>query len=113
MRAILQSGFGPAPDVLSVAEVDRPSIGPADVLVRVEAVGIAKGNWLMTHGLPYIARPSYGMRTPKQRVAGFSLRVPSRPSAERSMDSRWAMPSSALATAPSPSSSPPRRMRWR
>ncbi len=73
MRAVVQSGFGSAAEVLSVAEVERPVVGRGEVLVRVEAAGIAKGTWLMTHGLPYIARPSYGMRTPKQRVAGLQF----------------------------------------
>jgi NADPH:quinone reductase-like Zn-dependent oxidoreductase len=41
--------------------------------VRVASVGISKGNWLITHGIPYIARPSYGMRTPRQRVAGLQF----------------------------------------
>lgn len=73
MRAVVQSGFGAAADVLSLVEIERPPIRPSDILVRVKAVGIAKGNWLITHGLPYIARPSYGLRTPKQRVAGLQF----------------------------------------
>lgn len=73
MKAIIQSAFGPAHDVLAVAEIERPAVGAADVLVRVLAAGVAKGNWLITHGLPWIARPSYGWRTPKERVAGLQF----------------------------------------
>jgi NADPH:quinone reductase-like Zn-dependent oxidoreductase len=73
MKAVIQSGFGSATDVLSVEDVRRPSNGPNEVLVRVAAVGIAKGNWLVTHGLPYIARASYGFRRPKQRVSGLQF----------------------------------------
>lgn len=73
MKAVVQSGFGAAADVLSLEEIERPPIRPSDILVRVKAAGIAKGNWLITHGLPYIARPSYGLRTPKQRVAGLQF----------------------------------------
>ena len=73
MKAIVQTAFGAATDVLSLAEVDQPALGAGQVLVRVEAVGIAKGNWLITNGLPYIARPAYGMRTPKERVAGLEF----------------------------------------
>jgi NADPH:quinone reductase-like Zn-dependent oxidoreductase len=36
-------------------------------------VGVGKGIWLITYGLPYIARPSYGWRTPKERVAGLAF----------------------------------------
>lgn len=73
MRAVVQASFGSASDVLSIAEVERPAVGRSDILVGVTAVGIAKGNWLITHGLPYIARPLYGMRAPKQRVAGLQF----------------------------------------
>lgn len=73
MKAIIQSGFGVATDVLSLGDVAKPPVGPGDILVRVEAAGVAKGNWLITRGLPYIARPSFGMRTPKQRVAGLEF----------------------------------------
>jgi NADPH:quinone reductase-like Zn-dependent oxidoreductase len=73
MKAIVQTAFGPATDVLSVAEIEQPVPGPADILVRVRAVGVGKGIWLMTHGLPYIARPSYGWRTPKERIAGLAF----------------------------------------
>lgn len=73
MKALVQSAFGSAHDVLSIADIEQPSIGSTDVLVEVQAVGIAKGNWLMTHGLPYIARPAYGVRSPKQRVAGLQF----------------------------------------
>jgi len=69
----VQSGFGAPADVLALAEVARPTIGPSEVLVRVRAVGIAKGTWLTTLGLPYIARPSYGIRRPKHPVAGHQF----------------------------------------
>jgi len=73
MKAVVQSGFGSPAEVLSIAEIERPGVGRGDVLVAVKAVGIAKGNWLITHGLPYIARPAYGIRVPKQRVAGLQF----------------------------------------
>ena len=34
---------------------------------------VAKGDWLITQGLPYIARPSYGIRSPTHRVAGLEF----------------------------------------
>jgi NADPH:quinone reductase-like Zn-dependent oxidoreductase len=59
--------------VLSIEEVDQPTAADGGVLVRVQAVGVAKGNWLITHGLPYIARPAYGIRKPKERIAGLQF----------------------------------------
>jgi NADPH:quinone reductase-like Zn-dependent oxidoreductase len=73
MKAVIHSAFGPATDVLSVADVARPSVEPREVLVRVRAAGIGKGTWLITHGLPYIARPMYGFRSPRERIAGLEF----------------------------------------
>jgi NADPH:quinone reductase-like Zn-dependent oxidoreductase len=73
MKAVIQSAFGPAADVLSIQEIPEPTPGAGQLLVDVDAVGIAKGNWLITHGLPYIARPMYGFRTPKQPLIGLQF----------------------------------------
>jgi NADPH:quinone reductase-like Zn-dependent oxidoreductase len=73
MQAIVQSGFGDPHEVLALTEIDRPEPSAGDVIVQVQAVGIAKGTWLMTKGLPYIARPMYGFRTPKQHIAGLQF----------------------------------------
>ncbi|MBX3174456.1 MAG: NAD(P)-dependent alcohol dehydrogenase [Gemmatimonadaceae bacterium] len=73
MRALVQSAFGPAADVLAVRTVDRPALSEGEVLVRVKAAGVGKGIWLITHGLPYIARPAYGFRTPKEPIAGLEF----------------------------------------
>lgn len=73
MRALIQSAFGPAADVLAVRDVPVPTPAPGEVLVRVKAAGVAKGNWLITHGLPYIARPSYGLRRPTAPIAGLQF----------------------------------------
>ncbi|MEQ9569169.1 MAG: NAD(P)-dependent alcohol dehydrogenase, partial [Longimicrobiales bacterium] len=40
---------------------------------RVKAAGVARGIWLITHGLPYIARPAYGFRTPRLPIAGLEF----------------------------------------
>ncbi|GBD32525.1 Phenolphthiocerol synthesis polyketide synthase type I Pks15/1 [bacterium HR33] len=73
MRAILQSGFGRPGAVLSLGRVERPSPGPGEVLVGVRASGIAKGVWLVSQGLPYIARPVYGILRPRHRVGGLQF----------------------------------------
>jgi NADPH:quinone reductase-like Zn-dependent oxidoreductase len=73
MQAVIQTAFGAAGDVLTLQNIDTPVCASTGVLVRVAAVGVAMGNWLMTRGLPYIARLAYGIRVPKQRVAGFEF----------------------------------------
>jgi len=71
MKAIVQDRFGP-PDVLRLADVDPPEIGPDDVLVRVAAVGLNPYDWHMVRGDPLVARlmGQMGLRRPSARVAG-------------------------------------------
>lgn len=73
MRAVIQSAFGPAPEVLAIRDVPTPTPAPGEALVRVKASGVAKGNWLVTRGLPLIARPSYGFRRPVAPIAGLQF----------------------------------------
>jgi NADPH:quinone reductase-like Zn-dependent oxidoreductase len=66
MKSIVQDLYGSAPeDVLRLQEVDRPTIGDAEVLVRVRAASVDRGTWHVMAGLPYPVR-----------VAGFGLRRP-------------------------------------
>ena len=73
MKAIVQDRFGP-PDVLRLADIDPPEIGPGDVLVRVHAAGLNPYDWHMLRGDPLIARlipGATGLTRPKYRVAGL------------------------------------------
>ena len=73
MRAVVQDSYG-APDVLELREIDRPPLGPDDVLVRVHAAGIDQGVWHLMAGLPYVVRlAGYGIRTPKNPVRGLDV----------------------------------------
>jgi NADPH:quinone reductase-like Zn-dependent oxidoreductase len=69
MKAIAQDTYGPA-DVLELRDVDVPSVGDDEVLVRVHAAGVDIGVWIMMTGLPYAVRPIFGMRAPKARIRG-------------------------------------------
>jgi NADPH:quinone reductase-like Zn-dependent oxidoreductase len=73
MRAVVHERFGPPPEVLTVQDVPRPEPGPEDLLVRVEATAVAKGDFYVASGYPYIARPAFGIRRPKQRIAGLEF----------------------------------------
>src|SRR6202011_3947096 len=52
---------------------DKPVIGDNDVLIRVRAAGVNPADWAIVGGLPYIARPVYGMGKPKNRVRGTDV----------------------------------------
>ncbi|KUO14087.1 NAD(P)-dependent alcohol dehydrogenase [Streptomyces sp. DSM 15324] len=72
MKAIVQERFG-TPDVLRLAETDRPEAGPGQVVVRVRAAALNPYDWHMLRGDPYVARlmGGVGLTRPKERVAGI------------------------------------------
>ena len=72
MKAIVQDRYGTS-EVLELREIAKPEIGEGDVLVRVRAAGVNPGDWAIMGGLPYIARPVYGLRKPKNRVRGTDV----------------------------------------
>lgn len=72
MQAMIQDIYGSA-DVMQLKDIATPAIGPTDVLVRVRAAGVNPADWAIMHGLPYIARPVYGLRKPKVAVRGTDV----------------------------------------
>ena len=72
MKAITQDTYGTAA-VLEARDVDMPQIGEDQVLVRVRAAGVNPADWAIMSGLPYIARPVYGLRKPKAGIRGTDV----------------------------------------
>ncbi|GAA4570101.1 NAD(P)-dependent alcohol dehydrogenase [Micromonospora coerulea] len=72
MKAIVQDRYGPA-DVLRLADIDPPTAGPGQVLVRVRAAGVDPGVWHLMTGLPYALRLGFGLRRPRNQVRGLDL----------------------------------------
>src|ERR687889_1299654 len=72
MKAVVQDTYGSAA-VLETRGIDRPEITEKEVLVRVHAAGVNPGDWAIMSGLPYIARPVYGLRKPKNAVRGTDV----------------------------------------
>jgi len=72
MKAIVQDKYGSS-EVLELRDIDRPTIGDNDVLVRVRAAGVNPADWAIMGGLPYIARPVYGLGKPKNGVRGTDV----------------------------------------
>ncbi|CAN5657552.1 NAD(P)-dependent alcohol dehydrogenase [soil metagenome] len=72
MKAFVQDRYGSA-EVLQAREVDKPQIGDGDVLLRVRAAGVNPADWAIMSGLPYIARPVYGARRPKNGIRGTDV----------------------------------------
>ncbi|MFJ8110974.1 NAD(P)-dependent alcohol dehydrogenase [Streptomyces sp. NPDC096132] len=75
MRSIVQDRYGPAPeDVLRLTEISTPTIGRAEVLVKVHAASVDRGTWHLMAGLPYPVRMAgFGLRKPKSSNPGRNL----------------------------------------
>jgi NADPH:quinone reductase-like Zn-dependent oxidoreductase len=72
MTAVTQDRYGMAA-VLDIRAVARPEIAKHQVLIRVRAAGVNIADWAVMNGLPYIARPAYGLRRPKAAVRGTDV----------------------------------------
>jgi NADPH:quinone reductase-like Zn-dependent oxidoreductase len=69
MKAIVRNRFGP-PEVLEVVEIDRPVPDDDQVLVRVRASSLNRGDWYGVAGKPLVGRPMMGLRKPKSNRLG-------------------------------------------
>jgi len=66
MKAILQRGYGSPAKALKLEDIDRPSVGEGEVLVRVRATSLNSGDWRQVRAEPFIIRPMLGLRRPKE-----------------------------------------------
>jgi len=72
MQAIVQDHYG-TQEELTLRDIDKPSIGDGEVLVRVRAASIHVGDWIVMTGSPFVMRLATGLRKPKNRVPGTDL----------------------------------------
>ena len=59
--------------MLKLDEVDRPSVGDDDVLIRVRATSVNTPDWAAVAGAPYILRLKSGLRKPRTPVRGTDV----------------------------------------
>ena len=72
MKAIVYNRYG-SPDVLELAEIDKPVVGDDEVLVRVHAAAVNPADWHVMRGLPYVARMIFGLRKPRPAVLASDI----------------------------------------
>ena len=72
MKAIVHYKYG-SPDVLELAELDKPKVEDNDVLVRVHAAAVNPLDWHNMRGLPYLLRMGNGLHKPKNSVLGVDV----------------------------------------
>jgi NADPH:quinone reductase-like Zn-dependent oxidoreductase len=69
VKAALRDRFGP-PEAVEVRGVDKPVPADDEVLVRVHTASLNMTDWYSVTGRPWIARPTMGMRKPKELRLG-------------------------------------------
>ena len=72
MQAIVYCDYGSA-DVLKLEDIEKPTPGDDDVLVRVRAAALNPLDWHYMRGTPYIMRMETGLRKPKVTRLGVDF----------------------------------------
>lgn len=67
MKAIVQAQYGP-PEVLQLKNVEKPTALANQVLIKVHATSLNKGNIVLLRGKPFLARLAFGLTKPKFAV---------------------------------------------
>jgi NADPH:quinone reductase-like Zn-dependent oxidoreductase len=69
MKAAVRASYGP-PDVVRVAEVDTPSVGDGEILVKVHATTVNRTDCGVRAAKPFLYRLFLGARRPRLTVLG-------------------------------------------
>ena len=72
VRAVVHDRYG-SPEVLHLAEVERPVPGDDDVLVKVHASTVNRTDCGFRRPRPFFVRAFSGLRRPKHRILGSEL----------------------------------------
>ena len=72
MHAIIHDEYGP-PDGLALREIETPAPGDAQLLVRVVAAGLHRGDAFIMRGSPLPARFATGLLRPRYGVPGLDF----------------------------------------
>ena len=73
MKAIVHYTYGP-PDGLELKEIDRPTVGDGEALIRVHAASVNPADWRIMRGAPFVIRlVGYGLRKPKTPGLGSDV----------------------------------------
>ena len=72
MKAIVYCDYG-SPAVLKLEDVEKPTAGDDQVLVRVRAASVNPLDWHVMRGTPRFARFSMGLRKPKEIRLGVDF----------------------------------------
>lgn len=69
VKAIVQKSYGDY-SVLSIQDVEKPTVRSGEVLVKVQGVSLNAPDWRLLEGKPFLVRLSSGLLKPKHPVKG-------------------------------------------
>jgi NADPH:quinone reductase-like Zn-dependent oxidoreductase len=72
VKAIVYERYGP-PDVLRVADVEKPEPKRDQVLIKIRAVSVNAPDWRLMRATPFLARANSGLFRPKFRTLGSDI----------------------------------------
>src|SRR5512132_892537 len=72
MKAIVYRNYGSA-DVLACEEIEKPTPGDDEVLIKVRAASVNPLDWRLMRGEPYILRIMMGLRRTKIKRPGVDV----------------------------------------
>jgi len=72
MKAIVYHDYG-SPDVLKCEEIEKPTVGDHEVLIKVRAASVNPLDWHFMRGTPYFVRIAAGLRKPKITRLGVDV----------------------------------------
>ncbi|MGD1215325.1 MAG: NAD(P)-dependent alcohol dehydrogenase [Terriglobales bacterium] len=72
MKAVVYYNYG-SPDVLKCEEIENPTAGDNEVLIKVRAASVNPLDWHFMRGTPYFVRILAGLRKPKVTRLGVDV----------------------------------------
>jgi NADPH:quinone reductase-like Zn-dependent oxidoreductase len=72
MKAIVYHNYG-SPDVLKCEEIEKPTAGDNEVLIKVRAASVNPLDWHFMRGAPYVVRIMAGLHKPKVTRLGVDM----------------------------------------
>ena len=72
MKAVVYHNYG-SPDVLKYQEIEKPTAGDDEVLIKVRAASVNSLDWRLMRGRPHFLRIMTGLRKPKDTRLGVDV----------------------------------------
>ena len=72
MKAFISEKYGP-PEMLRMAEVEKPAAAADEALVKVLAVSVNPADWRSMRAKPFFSRATLGLLRPKHRILGVDI----------------------------------------